>query len=152
MGVCNSKNKINNRDFKNKLVDETEKELELITLDSVPKFNFNNEFHLCKVLSCYDGDTVRVAFKYNNQYYNFSIRLYGIDCPEIRSKNKERAIMIRDYVREQLLNKNVYIECGRFDKYGRVLGKIYETYGNYLKDDSFNEKLIKLGYAKKYEI
>ena len=45
-----------------------------------------------KVIKVYDGDTITIASKMpfeNSPYYRFSVRLKGIDCPEIRTKNME---------------------------------------------------------------
>jgi len=48
-----------------------------------------------RVIKIYDGDTITIAAKLPNFYfwnkspiYRFNIRLNGIDCPEIKSKNK----------------------------------------------------------------
>ena len=45
------------------------------------------------VIKVYDGDTITVASKLpfdNSPIYRFSIRLAGIDTPEIKGKNERR--------------------------------------------------------------
>ena len=42
----------------------------------------------CTVISVYDGDTITIASKLpykNSPLYRWSLRIYGIDCPEIKS-------------------------------------------------------------------
>ena len=62
------------------------------------------------VIKVYDGDTITVASKLNNSslIYRFSIRLAGIDTPEIKTDNKiehERALFVRDRLSDLILNK-----------------------------------------------
>ena len=122
-------------------INENIEEMKNLTLKNTLKFNFDKEIHLCKVLSCYDGDTIRVAFKHHNSYIQYSIRMLGYNTPEIRTKDqneKEKAILARDALRNKILNKYVYIEFGKFCKYGRILGTVYLN----LNDIGDNNKSI----------
>jgi hypothetical protein len=53
------------------------------------------EFSLCgltlqgRVLSLYDGDTMKIALPLHNSFYKFTCRLNGIDTCETHSKNVE---------------------------------------------------------------
>ena len=43
-----------------------------------------------KVIKVYDGDTITVQFKLpykSSPLYKISVRLNGIDCPELKTKN-----------------------------------------------------------------
>ena len=45
-----------------------------------------------KVIKVYDGDTITIAAKIHpldSNYYRFSVRLAHIDCPELKTKNKD---------------------------------------------------------------
>lgn len=113
------------------------------------KFSFSGRTYICKVVKCYDGDTIHCVFKFNNRYQRFIIRMYGYNSPEIRTKIKKEklnAIKARDRLSELVLNKIVYLECMDFDKYGRILGKLkFSENGQYINDIMLNE-----GYGIKY--
>lgn len=86
-----------------------------------------------KVIKVYDGDTITIVSKlpYHdaNDMYRFSIRLIGIDAPEIHGqsvKEKELAILARDTLKNMILNKSVTLENKAIDKYGgRLLADVY---------------------------
>lgn len=155
LGFSKSRNKQNKqneqcRNIKDVLhFPEKIEEMENLTLKNTLKFNFENEVHLCKVLSCYDGDTIRVAFKHNGKYIQHPIRMEGYDTPEIRTKDEEekkKAIEARDVLREKILGKYVYVKFGKFCKYGRILGTVYlneQDFGN--RSKSINKYMEQYG-------
>ena len=100
------------------------------------------------VLDVYDGDTITLLIDVGfNIHLKQKCRLYGIDTPELRTKNKkekELAIKARDYLKELILNKKVKIKTYKDDKYGRMLADIY------LDDIYVNMNLIEKGYAVSY--
>jgi endonuclease YncB( thermonuclease family) len=137
-----------------------EQELNDCTLKNTERFSLNGKRFLCKCIKVYDGDTITIAFKpfkdddeklntsMTNRIYKYSVRLSGIDTPEIRTTNtdeKIKAIAIRDKLRDKILNKLIYIECGKFDKYGRLLGYIFDE-----NNKNINNWLINCGYAYEY--
>ena len=75
-----------------------------------------------------------------NKLFRWNCRINRVDTPEIRTKNKkekEYGKVVRDALREKILNKLVFVKCLDFDKYGRLLTEIYfnEDY-NYENIDS----------------
>jgi endonuclease YncB( thermonuclease family) len=77
------------------------------------------------------------------------VRLTGIDTAEITSKDpalKAKAVQARDWLRGQILGKDVFLESAGLDKYGRWLGKIHTKGGV-----CCNEELIKMGLALAYD-
>lgn len=132
-------------------------------------FTLNGIKTFARVVDIYDGDTMTCVIPLFNSYYKFTVRLDGIDTCEIRNKNlelKHKGLLARkliidtlcldntctiDITKKELqeyLKKNtiiVWLECLEFDKYGRLLGKIY-------KDKHSNKSLSdilldeKLGY------
>lgn len=108
----------------------------------------------CKVTDVYDGDTIRViidlgfGFKWHgvDSKEGMSIRLYGIDTPELRGDERERGLMVRDRLREEILGKEITLKTikDKTGKYGRYLGVI-------IKDDgtNINEWLVTEGLAKR---
>ena len=131
--------------------DKLKKDLENCTTKNTNAFSFNEKEFLGKCISVYDGDTITIAIKpfETEEIYKYNIRLSGIDTPEIRTKNldeKKKGLEIRDLLREKILNKFIIIKCGKFDKYGRLLGDIYTED----KSIHINQLLIDNGYAYEY--
>ena len=103
------------------------------------------------VIKCYDADTITIASKmpYDaSPLYRLSVRLNGIDAPEIKGKSaeeKEVAKEARDFVSNLVLNKYVRLENIESEKYGRILADVY------IGDVHLNELLLKERYAVKYD-
>jgi len=84
-----------------------------------------------KVIKVYDGDTITIAAKLpykDSPIYRFSIRLSGIDSPEIKGKTAEEkrlAITARDALYDLIFGEMVILRnCGT-EKYGRLLADVY---------------------------
>lgn len=96
-----------------------------------------------EIISVYDGDTF--TFKVD---LGFSItiteklRLYGVNTPEVRGKEKLEGKRVRDYVRELILGRTVMIKVYKKGKYGRYIAKVI------LDDYDLSEHLVSLGMAK----
>ncbi len=148
--------------------------------DSTSEFSLNNKYLLCRIVDIYDGDTCTCILPLFNNFYKFTVRLADIDTCEMKSKseiNKELAYKARmelfNYVTDNLgvkknidlhttrnemrkiLNENIYlvnILCGEFDKYGRLLGWLFDSKISVINpSESFNQKLINNKLAYKYE-
>src|SRR3989304_1428474 len=124
---------------------------------TVPLFNFQGMTVDAKIVYCYDGDSCHIVFPFQNELKRFVIRMEGYDCPEMKprkagrtqeSLNKEKASAQKAKERfEQLVSNQVLkVQLGGFDKYGRILGKIYLNSG-----ECVNDIMIKEGYAKVYD-
>jgi len=106
-----------------------------------------------QVIKVYDGDTITIASKLpydGSPLYRLSVRLNGIDTPEIKGKGvtddeKEEAKKARDFVSELILHKYVRLENIETEKYGRILADVY------IDDIHLNELLIKERYAVRYD-
>ena len=59
------------------------------TIDNTKYYTLDGDEYVCKCIKVYDGDTITVAFipKGLKDFYKYTIRLNGIDSPEIKSKN-----------------------------------------------------------------
>ena len=89
--------------------------------------------HIAKVVKVYDGDTItvgvplQVGMHGDSDFYKFSVRVLGIDCPEMRSKNpreKQVALEAKEFVSERILNRVVHLTDHNSDKYGRLLAHV----------------------------
>jgi Kyanoviridae endonuclease len=138
---------------------------------------------VCRLIDIYDGDTCKVSLQlFENQIYRFSVRLAGIDTPELRTRNEEekkaglaaRNLLLMSIANDNaavfnkkqldideisskeiktLLSSDIYlvrIETQGFDKYGRLLVKIYPFYDTE-KKSSYNDQLVELGHAYSYD-
>lgn len=105
-----------------------------------------------KVIKVYDADTITIASKLpydESPLYRLSVRLNGIDTPEIKGKGvseeeKEAAKISRDFVHNLIFNKYVRLENIETEKYGRILADVY------IENIHLNDLLIKQRYAIKY--
>ena len=105
----------------------------------------------CKVVDVYDGDTVTIVIFNRFQFEKYKLRMYGYDSPELKPKlnKKNRDIEIdnakkaKQFLSDLVLNKILIFESFGFDKYGRLLGKLF-TY----KNIEINQLMIdnKFGY------
>jgi micrococcal nuclease len=103
------------------------------------------------IVNVVDGDTVDAIIDLGfNIQIKERLRLYGIDTPEIRTKDleeKEKGFAAKDFVKEAILNKEVMIDTTKgTGKFGRYLATIY--YGE--NNTNLNEELLEKGYAKPY--
>jgi endonuclease YncB( thermonuclease family) len=138
-------------------------------------FNLEGQEFEAKVTNVYDADTCRLVFYLNDKIVKYTVRLVGIDTPEIRPKrsveNRDQEIAAAKKARNRLIQlatdqeidldltpgkkqiqkildcnkKLITIKCQEFDKYGRLLGKLYDG------DVCFNDLLIEEGHAYKYD-
>lgn len=118
--------------------------------DDAPMFSLNGLEIEGKVVSVYDGDTVKIVFPFKDTMYKWNCRLSGIDTPELRTKceaEKEFGYKVRDILREKILNKMVRVRCGEFDKYGRLITQIICLEDNCI----VNNWLIQHDYALAYD-
>jgi micrococcal nuclease len=116
------------------------RELQDATLNNTPLETFN--FKLAKILDVLDGDTFHIAAMHDGKRTKFTVRLYGIDTPEMNSrdsKDRREARIATDYVNKLINKKIVQIkvltntrmydksERGRMikGKYGRLLAIVY---------------------------
>ena len=112
-----------------------------------PMFSFDGIKTYAKIYNVYDGDTVKIIFEFQGKMIKYSCRIYGIDTPEIRTKNKEEKIKgfaARDFLSDLILNKILQVHLMKFDKYGRLLIKI--LYNN----QDISNIMIQQGHAKPY--
>lgn len=111
--------------------------------------------YAAQVTSVYDGDTVTMdVLIWANQSVEATVRLKGIDTPEIRGKcpeEKELAIKARDFVRELTKDTITILEAIPYrgpatGKYGRIIGTLYTPL-----NENINQMLVDEGLARVYD-
>ena len=87
--------------------------------------------YCCQVTRVVDGDTVdaNIDLGFDISYFS-RIRLFGIDTPESRTRNKDeklRGLLAKEYIVNALANgKEIVVKTAleKKGKYGRVLGSL----------------------------
>jgi len=141
----NDKNNVTDKNGKNFMEDGTD-----ILWEDTVEFKFPIKGG--RVIKVYDADTITIASKLpfdTSPMYRLSVRLNGIDTPEIKGKGisdeeKEAAKNARDFVSKMILNKFVRLENVESEKYGRILADVY------IGDIHINGLLLEEKYAVKY--
>jgi micrococcal nuclease len=142
--IISSNNKMEPKDYDKKETDQ-------INWDDTVPFTF--PITGGQVIKVYDADTITIASKlpYNESpLYRLSVRLNGIDTPEIKGKGvsheeKDAAVLARNFVSDIVLHKYVRLENIESEKYGRILADVY------FGDIHLNDLLVKERYAVKYD-
>ena len=99
---------------------------------------------------CYDGDTCYVVAKtLPESLRNMSIRILGIDTPEIRAdcpEEKELALQGRVFANDMFRNaNNIEFHNLKWDKYGgRILADVF------IDGVSYKDEIIEAGLAREY--
>jgi len=110
-----------------------------------------NYVYNAKLLRVIDGDTVDALIDLGfDTWVKKRIRLYGIDTPEVRTRDKEekkKGVAAKERLKEILASHNdeFILSSHGVGKYGRCLGELFINSGN------INQQLITEGHAKKYE-
>jgi endonuclease YncB( thermonuclease family) len=151
MGSCITTCIKDNNNQYNRTMSELDR-LACIDPKTVPKVPFQNEIIYARIEDIYDGDTVKIIVLFGDIPVRFSLRILGIDTPEMRQgdgrlpEERQAAIRVRDYIRS-LFPKNIARICIRdWDKFGgRVLGDLYLENGQ-----SISDILIDEGWARPY--
>lgn len=106
-------------------------------------YKFTYEALVTKV---YDGDTITVDIDlgFGNLMKKKSLRLFGINTPEVRGEERPEGLMSRDWLHQQIMGKKVTIKTikDKTGKYGRYLAVIFFNGVN------LNEELVRLGLAE----
>ena len=82
-----------------------------------------------------DGDTITAII---NGRYKITVRLYGIDAPELK---QEYGLVSKQILSNTILHKNVIIKFNSTDRYNRILGIVY------FNNIDINKALVANGYA-----
>jgi len=104
-----------------------------------------------QVIKVYDGDTITIAARLpykESPLYRFSVRLNGIDSPEIKGKTAEESTVAkeaRDELSKLILHKHVSLRDTKTEKYGRILAEVY------LDDLHINKWMIDQHFAVEYD-
>ena len=109
-----------------------------------------------KIISVYDGDTF--TFEVNLPFditWKTKMRLYGVNTPELRGKERIEGRKVRDYVKSLILDKEVEILVYKKGKYGRYVSDVILPFDEAISPTKtkpagrLSVHLYKIGMAKK---
>ncbi len=107
--------------------------------------NIESNKNFVELVRVVDGDTIEIKIGENVE----SVRLIGIDAPEMDEETKEKAIESKQYLENLLKNQNIFLESDETqdnrDVYNRLLRYVY------LEDTTLvNKKMIEADMAREY--
>ena len=111
-------------------------------------------YYRARVTDVYDGDTIIVNIDLGLKTFinGEKIRLHRINTPEVRGEERPEGLKARDFLRELILGKEIFVETikDRKGKYGRYLGEIWlpKENGKLL---CINDHLVEKGFAVYHE-
>jgi micrococcal nuclease len=110
-----------------------------------------------KVVRVIDGDTLDCDIDLGfHIFVRKRVRLDGIDAPEKNSRiayDRDIAAKATSRAKIALEDKTVILQTklDKSDKFGRVLGIIFESQKEMIDNQSFNIKLVQEGLASRYD-
>lgn len=120
--------------------------MEDLTANDVHWLGFEGQLVRAKVVDVYDGDTVTAILPLAQSFFKVKCRLLGIDAPELRRKiTREAGLAAKVFLSKLILDKVVMMECGKWDKYGRLLCNITTEEGV-----NVNSECVAQGHAVEY--
>ena len=109
--------------------------------DSIVSYTYRAE--LVRVI---DGDTVvlDIDLGFETWIRDQSIRLYGIDTPEITGEEKEEGLAVKSWLEERLYGQEIVLQSiqDKKGKFGRWLGVLF------IDGKSVNDELLSSGKAQ----
>lgn len=145
------------------------------TYDATPFFSLAGTRTWARVVDVYDGDTCTLVLPLKDDFFKFQCRMHGIDTCELKDRDQEykqraqaaRARLVelvtgsripasdalelsRGALRFRLSETDflVFTECLEFDKYGRLLVRLYSDDA---APDSLATMLIREGLGVEYD-
>lgn len=144
-------------------------------IDNTPEFSFIGKEFECRLVDIYDADTITVIINVNDKFWKYTVRIYGIDTPEIRTRDdvekiqayiaRQRVIDLlcysghclsvassRDEIQKYLKNTiiKVWIKCYDFGNFGRLLADVFSFSEKLELGPSIGEVLLQENLANKY--
>lgn len=112
------------------------------------KDNYTRKAIVTKVI---DGDTFEAIVDLG--YYvkvTQTFRLLGLNTPEIKGVEKSQGLIAKDFVTNEILNKEIYITSQKTDTFrSRWLATVYYT-SNEGQEIELNTYLLDKGFASVY--
>lgn len=133
---------------------EALRKLQDLDCSTVKRFSFEGIDTLARVANIHDPDTITIIFELNEKMVKINVRLDGIDAPELKSKiDAESNACLKGNLRlkEIIEDKVIRVVLDKYDKYGRVIARLYTL--DPIEDDTtcVNDYLISYQYVRSYD-
>lgn len=128
--------------------DDRKVELEKTRMESTIHDPINYIYN-CELVRVIDGDTIVVNIDLGLNISTIkTIRMYGINAPEMKYPTKIDAVESKDGLTDLIHGKKLILQTirDRTDVYGRTLGIIYQDSGQ----TNVNQLMIEKGYAVEF--
>ena len=107
-----------------------------------------------KLVSVYDGDTFKVNLPCKKEVFckGISVRVKGIDTPEIKTKNpreKEKALAAKSFTQQLLSDGKIILKNCTRDKYFRLLCDVFIIKAK--EEINLAKELLSSSLAVKYD-
>ncbi len=103
----------------------------------------------CLITNVVDGDTIDVAIDLGFSMHTIQrVRLYGINAPEVRGKDKVRGLRAKAYVANNYLGTYVNLEVHKVGKYGRYIAAVFPLDNIFF---TIGDMLLSSGLAERVE-
>jgi endonuclease YncB( thermonuclease family) len=155
MSLCQTSNFKQDISTNLELVESTQ--IQQLDPTTIPYFSWKGKTFYAKPSNIYDGDTFSICWIWKDEPIKYRCRCLGYDSPEMRplksnpnrENEKELALAAKTRLTE-LLNANpnglIKVECGDFDKYGRILVTVW----NEVDTKSINQIMLDESHGKEY--
>lgn len=136
--------------------------------ENTREFGLDGWVGWARLVDCYDGDTLTVVIQFMGECFRVRIRLAGIDAPELRGVDAAKGVAARDALIAHLTGCDskgltsrgvramlsdavhlVWLNCGKNDKYGRVLCEVFSKAGAI--ETNAGAALVGGGHARPYD-
>ena len=98
----------------------------LVEINDAEEFSLNYKTLIAKVVKVKDRDTFKAVVWLHATPTKFTFRIGGLDTPETRKgEAKQFGKKVKQIVGSLIDKKIVKIEAGDFDKYGRILARVF---------------------------
>ena len=142
--------------------------LRKVNLAAVSRRTFKGRVgHLVRLKTIYDGDTFTVVTRLHRgePFFEYSIRLAGLDAPEVkpaikgtphRELHKKAGLHVRDLLRAELpIGSLLMVDFDKEEKYGRLMGRIWTVRPRFcglvlVRDKDLTAELLRARCALSY--
>ena len=120
-----------------------------VDIAAIPIVPFKDRYTEVRIYDVHDGDSLKCIFMIDNTPVKISIRVNGVDAPEVSrasAMEKRAGLIVKRIVQDHLQEKITYVIFREWDKYGgRIIADVYLSFV------TLTEFLLNNGLAHPYD-
>ena len=106
------------------------------------EINYTYKAHIDRVI---DGDTFDVTVDLGFRITTYQrLRLVGVDTPETRGPERPEGLKVKQYVKDLIEGRDLYIKTFKVGKYGRYICEVFLDDGEKLGDHLLARKMARI--------